>query len=256
MPRDLQSLDILLVHGAWHSSWYWEEKVAPWLRDQGATVNCIDLPGHGGSGSARIGFHSINDYVDAVALRLQQNERPMVVVGHSMGGHVVQKLMERRPSKLAGAALLASVPPDGVWRVVLSLLRKHPIDLLRTTVGMDLYRIVRTPALARELFYSPALSQDVLMGYWQRVQNESFRAFLDMLILNLPRPDRVDRDLPKWVAGGQADVVFPPSSIEATAEAYGVEATIYASMAHSSLLLEDGWQQVASDLLDWIKAIE
>lgn len=256
MPPDTESPTILLVHGAWHGAWYWEEFVAPWLREQGHAVETINLPGHGHSGPERIPFYSIRAYADAVEVVIERSDQPVVAVGHSMGGHVVQKLMERRPSNLAGAALLASMPPRGVLGVVWYLLRHYPINLLRATFGFDLYQIVRKPELAHELFYAPETDPATVESYWKRAQNESYRALLDMLMLNLPRPKRTDPALPKWVMGAERDVIFPPKVVHQTARAYGVEAHIYPGMAHSSMVLEDGWQQVAADLCDWVQSLQ
>lgn len=256
MQPDAQAPTILLVHGAWHGSWYWEEGFAPWLREQGHTVETIDLPGHDQPGRHRIPFYSIRAYADAVEAAVERSARPVVAVGHSMGGHVVQKLMERRPTNLTGAALLASVPPQGVLRVVLYLLRTHPVTLLRTTLGLDMYQVVRKPELAHELFYTPDFDPERVAHYWKQAQGESFRAFLDMLMLNLPRPSRADPALPKWVMGGELDVIFPPKTVYKTARAYGVDAHIYPGMAHSSMVLEPGWEKVASELSNWVKNLQ
>lgn len=246
---------LVLVHGAWHSAAYWELYFAPWFREQGYTVLCPDLPGHGTPGPKRIPLFSINQYVDKVEQLVQQQAAPVVVVGHSMGGHVTQKLMERKPANLVGAGLMASVPPRGVFNVVLNLLKRHPLKLLLTTFTANMHRLMATPALAREFLYTEHIDEATLQGYHQLVQNESFRAFLDMLALNLPRPAKTDPALPKWIVGAEKDVLFPPEAVEQTATAYGTTATIYPKMAHSSLVLEEGWQQVAQDLHQWIESI-
>lgn len=246
---------MLLVHGAWHGSWFWEEYFAPWLREQGHAVETIDLPGHEQPGARKIPFYSIRDYTDSVESVVEHNPRPVVAVGHSMGGHVVQKLMERRPANLAGAALLASVPPQGVIGVVLHLLRTHPISVLRTVLGLDLYQLVRKPKLAHELFYTAEMDRDRVEHYWEQTQGESFRAFLDMLMFNLPRPKRADPALPKWIMGGDRDAIFPPKVVHKTAQAYDIEAQVYSGMAHSSMVLEQGWQKVAAELSNWVATI-
>ncbi|WP_158608595.1 alpha/beta hydrolase [Stagnimonas aquatica] len=245
---------VLLVHGAWHGAWCWERQFAPWLRQQGHVVETLDLPGHGHPGPQRIALYPVRAYVDAVAARLAQSPRPMVVAGHSMGGFVVQKLMERRPAKLAGAALFASVPPQGVLGVVLHLLRSRPLDFLRSVTRLDLYHLVRTPQFAQALFYNAGLDAKTVEAYWQPLQNESFRAFLDMLVLDLPRSRRVDPALPNWIVGGELDRIFPPAEVRATAKAYGVEAKLYSGMAHN-LMLDRGWETVAADFSSWLHGI-
>jgi len=245
---------LLLVHGAWHGAWCWEQQFAPWLREQGHAVVTMNLPGHGGQGPRRIPWFSVADYVDAVEAKLAEIGGPVVVAGHSMGGFVVQKLMERRPANLVGAVLVASVPPRGVIGVVLHLLASRPLAFLRTALTFDLYYLVRTPAFARALFYSERLSDETIQQYWKPLQNESFRAFIDMLLLALPRPRRADPELPKLVLGGGLDRIFPPGDVQATAAAYAVEPTMYPSMAHN-LMLDVGWEAVAARLSQWVKAL-
>lgn len=254
MPPEAAAPTLLLVHGAWHGAWCWEQQFAPWLRERGHRVETLDLPGHGRPGPGPIGWYSIRDYVDAVALRLARMGGPVVVAGHSMGGFVVQKLLERRPPELAGAALVAAATPRGVLGVTMKLLRERPWDFLMANLHRDLYRLVRTPAFAHELFYSETLPEDVVRRHWQSLSSESFRAFLDMLGMDAPRPKRADPTLPKFVIGGERDVIFPPGIVRRNAAAYGVEARIYPGMAHN-LMLDPGWEQVAAELSDWVRRI-
>ena len=242
---------LLLVHGAWHGAWCWEQQFAPWLREQGHDVVTMDLPGHGKPGPERIEWFSLTDYADAVEAKLRGLGRPVIVAGHSMGGMVVQKLMERRPANLAAAVLVASAPPGGVIGVVLHLLKSRPLALLRTSLTADLYHLVRSPEQAHALFYSDRLPDELAEQYWQPLQNESFRAFLDMLALGLPKPRRADAALPKRVIGGGLDTIFPPDDVRRTAAAYGVDPIIYPDMAHN-LMLDVGWEQVAEDLSEWV----
>lgn len=246
---------VILVHGAWHSSACWEVYFAPWFREQGYTVLCPNLPGHGTPGPKRIPWYSIADYVDSVEALVLQQAGPVVVVGHSMGGHITQKLMERAPKNLVGAGLIASVPPKGVLSVVFSLMKRHPLKLLLSTITFDLYQLLATPELAREVLYTEDCDNATLERYCGFIQNESYRAFMDMLALNLPQPKKVNSALPKWIVGAEHDVLFPPKAVHQTAQAYGTTAKIYPKMAHSSPILEEGWQEVVGDLHKWIRSI-
>lgn len=255
MPLEAdQAPALLLVHGAWHGAWCWEDAFAPHLRALGLHVETIDLPGHGVPGSRRLPWLTISDYVDAVQARLAQMGRPVVVLGHSMGGYAAQKLMERRPSQLAGVVLLAAATPRGVWGVVGRLLRTHPLDFLVANLTLNLYHLVRTPDRARALFHRDTLDDTTVRKHWQRLNNESFRAFLDMLGLNAIRPRKADPALPKLVLGGEQDVIFPPAVVQACAAAHGVTPTIHAGMPHN-LMQDAQWQRVADDIAAWVKHI-
>lgn len=116
-----------------------------------------------------------------------------------------------------------------------------------------MHQLLAAPQRAKALLYTENCPTEDFNRYFKQVQNESYRAFLDMLLLNLPRPSKVPRHLPVWVVGGETDVLFPPKVVRRTAKAYNTTATIYPNMAHSSLLLENGWQQVAADLHQWLQ---
>lgn len=245
---------LLLVHGAWHGAWCWEAKFAPYLREKGLSVETMNLPGHGQPGPQKIGWPSVAEYTDAVEAKLKSIAGPVVVAGHSMGGFVVQKLMERRPANLAGAVLVAAATPRGVLGVISHLVTTRPLDFLKANATFDLYHLVRTPELAYGLFYSDQMPKDEAQKYWDSLNNESFRAFVDMMGLALPRASKADPSLPKWIIGGEKDAIFPPPIIEKTAQAYGAKAKIYAGMGHN-LMVDVGWEKVADDLKQWVDSL-
>ncbi len=241
---------LLFVHGAWHGAWCWGEHFLDHFAALGYPCVAPSLPGHAGSAAEKpLRWLRIDDYVDAVAQVAASLPSPPVLIGHSMGGFVVQHFLARHPAR--AGVLLASVPPGGVWRTALRMLCRHPWRFLRANLGLSLYPLVSTPALVRELFYSEALPEADLRRYAAAVGDESYRAFLDMLMLRLPRPAQVR--VPVRVLGGALDAVFTPAEVMATARAYGTRARIFADCAHN-LMLEPGWPEVADDIHAWIEA--
>jgi hypothetical protein len=53
--------------------------------------------------------------------------------------------------------------------------------------------------------------------------------------------------------GGEYDTLIPSSRVEMTARHYGVEAELFHGMGHG-LMLECGWERVASRILDWLES--
>lgn len=100
----------LLVHGAWHGGWCWEQ-VAPFLTRAGHRVLTPDLPAMGvdplpvGQATFAGGMQRLQALVDA-------ETGPVIVVGHSMGGMYITQLAEDRPGKLARLAYLTAFIPD------------------------------------------------------------------------------------------------------------------------------------------------
>ena len=105
--------EYVLVHGACHGAWCWDE-VAARLLAKGHRVVTLDLPGHGRR-AAEVRRASVLAYGRAVAdaMALEGISRG-VLVGHSMAGLVIPKAAELVPSRIAHLVFLAAVVvPDG-----------------------------------------------------------------------------------------------------------------------------------------------
>ncbi|RLC62921.1 MAG: alpha/beta hydrolase [Chloroflexi bacterium] len=240
---------LLFVHGMWHAAWCWAEHFLPYFAQHGYLCYALSLRGHGASeGRERLRCTSLADYVADVAHIVSQMERPPVLVGHSMGGMIVQKYLESR--RVPAAVLLASVPPRGVLLATLRVLFRHPLAFLKANLTFSLFPIISTPGLTREAFFSADIPEEKLTAYFSRMQDESYRAYLDVLALNLPRPKRVTT--PMLVLGAADDALISPDEVEATARAYGTRAEVFPDMAHD-MMLESGWQAVADRMLNWLE---
>ena len=239
---------ILFVHGAWHGAWCWDEGFLDYFAERGFASHALSLRGHGASeGRERLRWHSVEDYVQEVAQVADSLSSPPILIGHSMGGFVVQKYLESR--QVPAAVLLAAVPPGGVFSTLMRLTAKHPLIVLRANVTLSLRPLVETPALVREAFFSKTMSEEKVQRYCERMQDESYRAFLDMLMLDLRKPARIKT--PLMVMGGSADTIFIPEQVIGTAASYGVSAKMFPDVAHD-MMLEDGWQRVADAIIEWI----
>jgi pimeloyl-ACP methyl ester carboxylesterase len=239
---------LLFVHGAWHGAWCWEDHFLPYFAQHGYTSHAVDLRGHGKSeGGDRLRGTSISHYVSDLTQIIGKLERPPVLIGHSLGGLVVQKYLEKHQAP--AAVLLASVPPGGVLRTTLSIAVRHTLPFLKANLTMKLYPIVGTPQLTREAFFSPDMPDEKIKAHFARIQNESYRAFIDMMVLSLPHPKRVNT--PILVLGGGRDTIFNRKEVEATARAYHTKAEIFPNLAHD-MMLEEGWQEVADRILGWL----
>ena len=243
------STPLLFVHGAWHGAWCWDIHFLDFFSDLGFTVHAISLRGHGHSdGRSKLRWTRIADYVDDVAEVALRLSAPPVVIGHSMGGFVIQKYLEKHTAP--AAVLLASVPPSGVLATTLKLAWRHPLIFAMVNLKLGLYPLVATPALARESLFSRNLAEARVKAYWEQLQDESFMGFLDMLVLNLPQPRKIKT--PVLVLGAEKDAIFSPAQIIATARAYNTEAEIFNDMAHD-MMLEPAWQSVAERIAHWLQ---
>lgn len=246
-------VDIVLVHGISVGAWVWEPHFIPYLADAGYNVHAVSLSGHGEScrGEHLHGL-TLQDYAADLTEAIAAVDRPVVAVGHSMGGAVVQSAI-RKGVPLAGAALMASVPPGG---------------LMPANIDMMLTR----PALWRELSTmftgTKAMDAEVLRDglFSNRVDAATFAEFLALGGLEsaligfelqgmfpfAPLPWQAP---PVLVLGGSEDRLIRREDLWATAAWYGTEAQILPGMSHS-VMLDPDWMLAADALLAWLEKLE
>ena len=235
---------ILLVHGAWHGPWCWD-RFAERLTGHGHQVQAVRLRGHD-QPPGRI-WYRVRGYVEDVRQAAATFDDPPVLVGHSMGGLVVQKYLERGAA--SAAVLMASIPPGGMVAAFGRIAVRHPIILAKANLFLSLRPFVGSSALVREWFFTPDTPGEVVDHCMARLQDESYPAVLDTLVL-LPRPRRVR--VPVLVMGAEKDAFFTERELRRTAAAYRTRAEIVAGIGHD-MMLDLGWRQVADRIDTWIK---
>jgi pimeloyl-ACP methyl ester carboxylesterase len=192
---------------------------------------------------------SISDFVKDVSSIANTLTPQPILVGHSMGGFVVQKYLEAHDAP--AGVLLASAPPRGHLRSLLRIMRRHPWRCSKFAVSGcpdDLYG--GTLAGARDLFFAADTPESVVSEGTARLQRESTRAILvDMVALELVKTQLINT--PLLVLGGEQDAIYRNSDVHATARAYGIEASFIPNMGHG-LTLEPGWSTVADRILSWL----
>jgi pimeloyl-ACP methyl ester carboxylesterase len=125
---------LLFVHGGCHSAWCWDQGFLDHFTDRGFRAVALSLRGYGRSSSDK-SLHrcSMADFVEdvnAVAITL---EAPPLLIGHSMGGFIVQHYLEKHHGP--AGVLMASIPPKGVLGASVRVMRNHPWSSWRSNVG-------------------------------------------------------------------------------------------------------------------------
>lgn len=225
----------------------WTDTFMPYFADAGYPCHALSLRGHGGSdGRQHMDWHSIADYVDDVAAVVADLDEPPVLIGHSMGGFVAQKFLERQPAR--ATVLLCSVPPQGLVAAQFHLLFQKPhlfMDLNRI-MGGD-YAEVDT---LREALFHGDVDKGMLAAWLTRMQPESHRAIWDMSMFNLPQLHAMNRP-PMLILGAEHDVLVPAFLVQSTGHSYGQPAHIFRGMGHA-VTHERGWTTVAAYIREWL----
>jgi pimeloyl-ACP methyl ester carboxylesterase len=247
---DANPAPLLFVHGSWHGAWCWDAHFLDFFADKGYRALAVSLRGHGKSPTSKpLHTCSIADYVDDVASVADRLPTRPVVIGHSLGGDVVQKYLESHQAP--AGVLLASFPPQGIAAVYSRFARRHPWLTAKSAVTGDTMAMVGNAAFVREYMFSPGTPESVITDCVKRVQQESWRALnVDATFRNLPRPEIVTA--PVLVLGAECDGAFTADEVRATARAYRTEAEFFPNMGHD-MMLEPGWAAVAERIHAWLQ---
>ncbi len=241
------STPLLFVHGAFAGAWCWNEHFLDFFAEAGFASHALSLSGHGHSrGREHLDSLSIANYVDDVLEVCAGLPAPPVLIGHSMGGFVVQKVLEKQA--MPGAVLMCSVPPQGLMAAAFGMMFSQPgmmTDLNRLMSGGE----VALDTLREALFAQPVADDD-LARFYRWSQPESHRAIWDMTLFNLPRPSKIDASK-LLIQGAEHDHLIPATLVEMCARSYGIPATIFPGLGHG-LMLERDWRLPAGHILDWL----
>jgi pimeloyl-ACP methyl ester carboxylesterase len=241
---------ILFVHGAFAGAWCWAEYFLPYFGEHGYDSYAVSLRGHGGSdGADHLHLAGLDDYAKDVMHTMDEIGRAPILVGHSMGGAVVQRCLDVG-GKVAAVALLASVPPSGMLAPSLSMMWREPQAFLELNVIQHVNPQFATMETVRRTLFSDETSDDIVRKVYYRAQTESHRAILEMT-WPAPRFDRVFPAEPPLVLGAGEDVIFPRYCVEETARHFDTEAIFFPRMGHA-MMLEARWRDVADHILEWL----
>jgi pimeloyl-ACP methyl ester carboxylesterase len=239
---------LLFIHGTLHTAACWDVHFLDYFAQHGYAAHAVNLRGHGNSGGReKLRWTRIADFVEDVADTVQKLPSPPILIGHSMGGFIIQKYLEDHDAP--AAVLLSSASPAGLLLTAIRTARRQPWVFAKVNLTMSLLPFIATPQLVGEAFFSDDLPEEQLLEYWKQTQDDSFMAFLDMVALDLPKPEKVKT--PLLVLGAARDNMIGPREIEATARAYHTKAEIIPDVPHNSML-DPHWQSVAERILVWL----
>jgi len=226
---------IVFVHGfsldltTWHYQW----------TELSARYRCVlfDLRSHGRSGRAADGDLSPTAFGHDLAAVIEalDPKRPVLLVGHSMGGVAILAMAESRPdlfdTRVAGCVFAGSAANDllrGAMGSITGLLRPRLGSLRQAATRMNRLRryVLASPAdvghvIARMTQFGPHASPHVVgyvVGLASRAPSEvwtdALAGLMDMDLRHAVKHVRV----PSLVVVGEHDRVTPPSSAVALAD--------------------------------------
>lgn len=254
---------LLFVHGAFCGAWIWQEEFLPLFCDYGIPAYALSLRGHGQSeGYAQLRDASMDDYVEdvqgVIAQITAEHGRAPVLVGHSMGGMVVQRVIEsqdtttfKRTPSVAGMVLMSSVPPGGLLGTTLHMLLNDPILLWQMSAIQAFGAGTATVGGVHRAMFSADVPVELTAGYLSRLQEESLRVQVDLS--TQPPPVATNgKTIPSLVIGADQDRFVPPWMAQTTARHYGSPCVILENSGHA-MMLGSSSSSAAASLLQWLE---
>lgn len=231
---------MVFVHGMCHGAWCWEEYFIPYFEQLGYHCLAFDLPGHAERGSTKSIHFSMDAYVKALADIVDKLEHDPIIVGHSMGGIILQKYLVKGRCKMA--ILMSSIPPSGVLLPSLRVLINNP-GALKYLFQVNLLNVFKKyPHL---MFASNIMAEH----YANMMCSESFWAYLQLLI----PIHKIRKEIPMLVIGGSEDQLISVGEFKQTANKYGAELAILEGGSHD-LMLESDCQKYVEVIHSWLES--
>ena len=256
---------LLFVHGMWGGSWYWLNFMN-YFSSNGFECYAVNLRGHWGSRPvSNIGKVSVLDYVSDVREVIENLKASPVVIGHSMGGLIAQKIAFKR-GRIFGEAVnpcaTALSPVGGIKAAV--LICPAPPKGIRLTGSLSLMigqmRYLPHLLLKKPLRPSYKLAVKTMLGcldeadrlrVYDKMIPDSGLAAREMSCGKI-EIDETAVPCPMLVISSLKDNITPAKVVAKVASKYQAELKEYPNHAHW-IVEEEGWEQVASDVKEWIE---
>lgn len=238
---------ILLLHGVFGSP----SLLEPWVRfleESGYTCHVPAFPGREPSDDAALEQMSVADCVEIALRTYDQIGAPAVLIGHSFGGFVAQKVAAARDC--VALIMLASVPPGVLWPQLRSL--PHLFPVLPAVIAGRPFRPSAKTMRAVPLNTLPTDEREALIP---RLVRDSGRVFRTMSLgLPIMRINAAEVTCPVLCATAGADRNVAPWMSRRLAARYGAEHHVYPGLPHW-IIAESALPQVGPPTVAWLDRV-
>jgi hypothetical protein len=193
---------------------------------------------------------SIKAYVEDLRQVIDNLQGPVYLIGHSMGGLTIQHYLATPSPKVRKAVLLCSALPHPDISIIPRLLRDFPWSFLKANLLMSWRPVFQSPANARKLMLSEKFPEERIRPLLEKMQDESFVVFLQ--IMGLTPPDTRKVKTPLFIIGGEKDYLISESGTRKMAATYGTEPWIVKNAPHN-LMMEEGWERISERISDFLR---
>jgi len=252
----MKAKTILFIHGMWGGRWYFEQ-FKRYFKERGYTCVIPDLRHHDITPKENppegLGATSLLDYeADLEKLIKTFDEKP-ILIGHSMGGLLAQKLAAKELTD--AAVLLCPASPSGILGLTPSVIKSFSSALMRWKFWAKPHKPTFQEAVYSMLHL---LQKEQQEETYARFVYESGRAAgeIGFWIFDKSNASAVDSNMvnvPMLVIGGSEDRITPVSIVKKVAKKYGSAANYHEFSNHAHWIMQEpGWEDVAGYIYEWL----
>ena len=243
---------VLLVHGLGEHAGRYQE-VAAHLRSWGFIVRAYDQQGHGQSAGARGDMlrpgslqADLGHVIDATRQRPHCADRPLVLLGHSMGGLVVARALAEQLRYVDGAVLSSpalGATPNALQKLLLATLPKL-LPHLCVDNGLNADRVARDAQVVQAYKADPLVHRRISAGLAAWILAQGQRTVAEAAQWTVPT---------LLLYAGNDQLVHAPASAEfaRSAPAALVQAQCFEAMYHE-IFNDPERDQVLAVLKAWL----
>ncbi|HLV90575.1 MAG: lysophospholipase [Acidimicrobiales bacterium] len=237
--------DVVLIHGiAEHSGRY--EAVGDQLSGAGFQVRGFDLVGHGVTGGRRGHIDDWSEYHDQVQSHVEEmraSGRPLVLLGHSMGGNIaLGYAASDRPSPDLVVVSAPALAGGAGWQRKLAPIAARIAPTLPVPQQIRGDQLSRDPMVGERYFADPLVVTKATTGL-----GAALFAAMDRVAA-----DAEKIEVPVLVLHGEADTIVRCSSTEILGSLDGFERRTYPDLRHE-LFNEPEGPQIIDEVIVWVK---
>ena len=256
---------VVFVHGLWLHADSW----SPWLdafNEAGYSATTFGWPGDGDTveetraAPERVAGYGIAEVVAHYAEEIAKLDRKPIVVGHSFGGLIVEKLLS--DGAAVGGVAIEPAPAKGVLYLPPSALRVASVALRKPANRNGAVSLTKGQF---RYGFGNTLSEQESDELWERWAIPSpGKPLFEAALANVTphSPAAVDRKNatrgPLLITAGGKDHTVPAAISRQTQMLYSKSPAItdlrtFADRGHS-LTIDSGWREVADTVLGWLGA--
>jgi len=254
-PPNPAASPLLFLHGAFGGAWMWAEHNLDWFARRERQVYALSFRGHGGSdGHQALQRASLGDYLADTLVALRVIARPVVVIGHSLGALIAQRLLvcPEAYGRVRALGLLAPVPAEGMASSSARLALCDPVLLQALALAGSGLR-QPNPDEARRALFGADMPESLVRAYNDRLQPESALALTEAQFPSIV-PSASWSGVPSLVLLAASDRLIAPDAARRTALWHGARC-ISVDGPHL-FMLDTAWQRTAEAVWDWLNYVQ